>query len=123
MGDTLDSRIHISQLELMASIGVPDEERAKPQRLTISLTLWPVRSDADFNDDINRTVNYAAVCAEIKKFVRARSDRLIETLAGAVATHLLEVFEIRQITIELRKFILPDVEFVSVTVTRDRPAR
>jgi hypothetical protein len=37
-----------------------------------------------------------------------------------LAFHLLEVFEIRRITIELRKYILPDVEFVSVTVTRER---
>jgi FolB domain-containing protein len=122
MSDALDSRIHINQLELMACIGVPDEERASPQRLTISLTLCPMRDGADLNDDISRTVNYAAVCAETKKFVRDRRDRLIETLADALAKHLLEVFEIQRITIELRKFILPDVEFVSVTVTRDRPA-
>ena len=120
MGDNLDLRIHISQLELMARIGVPDEERSSPQRLTISLTIWPLHSGADLKDDISRTVNYADVCAETKKFVQGRSDRLIETLADAVARHLLEVFEIRTITIELRKFILPDVEFVSVTVTRDR---
>ncbi len=120
MSDALDSRIHINQLELMACIGVPDKERENPQRLTISLTLWSRRDGADLNDDITRTVNYAAVCAETKKFVRDRRDRLIETLADALAKHLLEVFEIRRITIELRKFILPDVEFVSVTVTRQQ---
>jgi dihydroneopterin aldolase len=45
---------------------------------------------------------------------------LIETLADAVANHLLRVFPIQRVTVELRKFILPEVEFVSVTVTRDR---
>ena len=123
MKDELDSRIHVNQLELMASIGVPEEERARPQRLTISLTLWPKRHAAELNDDIDRTVNYAAVCAETKKLVRERSDRLIETLANALATHLLATFEIRRITIELRKYILPDVEFVSVTVTREQPEK
>jgi hypothetical protein len=29
------------------------------------------------------------------------------------------MFEIRRIKIELRKYILPEVEFVSVTVTRE----
>lgn len=123
MNDASDSRIHISQLELMAHIGVPDQERANPQRLTVSLTLWPAHDGTDFNDDINRTVNYATVCAETKKFVAGRRDKLIETLADALAMHLLEVFEIRRITIELRKYILPDVEFVSVTLTRDRPEK
>ena len=56
----------------------------------------------------------------MKKFVGQRRDRLIETLADALAAHLLEAFEIRRITIELRKYILPEVEFVSVTVTRER---
>jgi dihydroneopterin aldolase len=123
MSNELDSRIQISQLELMACIGVPQRERASPQRLTISLTIWPIRSGADLKDDISRTVNYSTVCAETKKFVHDRSDRLIETLADALASHLLEVFEIQRITIELRKFILPDVEFVSVIVTRDRSTK
>ena len=118
----VDDEIHIEQLEVFAHIGVPDDERAAPQRLTFSITIWPMRDASELNDQIAKAVNYAAVCAATKKFVRDRRDRLIETLADALAKHLLEVFEIRRITIELRKFILPDVEFVSVTITRDRPA-
>ena len=117
----VDDQVHIEQLEVFAHIGVPDDERSAPQRLTFSITLWPIRDASQLDDQIAKAVNYAAVCAETKKFVRDRRDRLIETLANALAKHLLEVFEIQRITIELRKFILPDVEFVSVTVTRDRP--
>lgn len=112
--------IRIEQLEVFAHIGVPDEERAASQRLVFNITFWPAHHGPELEDDMARTVNYAAVCAETKGFVEGRSDRLIETLADALANHLLGVFEIRRITIELRKFILPDVEFVSVTVTRER---
>jgi dihydroneopterin aldolase len=115
--------IHIEQLEVFAHIGVPDEERSQPQRLTISITFWPTRQASQMGDDISRAVNYATVCSEARSFVRDRRDRLIETLADGLAIQLLEVFEIRRITIELRKFILPDVEFVSVTVTRDRSTK
>jgi dihydroneopterin aldolase len=118
-GDGGDA-IHIKQLEVFARIGVPDDERSHPQRLTVSMTFWPVVQGNELGDDLARTVDYAAVCAETKIFVNPRSDRLIETLADALASHLLGAFEIRRITLELRKFILPDVEFVSVTVTRDR---
>lgn len=104
----------------MATIGVPDEERASRQRLTANLTLWPVRAASECHDDIERTVNYARVCAETRRFVEQRRDKLIETLAAALARHLLETFEIRKITIELRKYVLPQVEFVSVTVTREQ---
>ena len=112
--------IRIEQIEVLAHIGVPDDERAEPQRLTIGILFWPNKSCAELNDNIARAVNYAAVCAEVKKFVGQRRDKLIETLANALAFHLLEVFEIRRVTVELRKYILPEVEFVSVTVTRER---
>jgi len=117
----VSDRIHIQALEVFGHIGVPEEERAKSQRLTFNLTLWPMRSHAELNDEIERAVNYAAVCDEAKTFVQKRRDRLIETLADALATHLLERFEIRKITIELRKYVLPEVEFVSVSVTRECP--
>jgi dihydroneopterin aldolase len=113
-------QVHIERLEIFSHIGVPDEERAAAQRLTFGITLWPVRQAGELEDHIARAVNYASVCAETKKFVAARRDKLIETLADALATHLLKAFEIRRITIELRKYILPDVDFVSVTVTRER---
>ena len=112
--------IKIEQLEVLAHIGVPDDERASAQKLTVNLALFPVRSLDDLNDEIGRAVNYAAVCDEVNKFVEQRRDKLIETLAHALASHLLEAFEIRRITVELRKYILPEVEFVSVTVTRER---
>jgi dihydroneopterin aldolase len=115
--------VHIEQLEVFAQIGVPDEERSQPQRLTISITFWPTRQGAELGDDIGRAVNYAEVCVETKKCVQDRSDRLIETLADALANHLLQLFEIERITIELRKFILPDVQYVSVVVTRERATK
>jgi dihydroneopterin aldolase len=119
-GNQHQDHLRIEQLEISARIGVPDEERAAPQRLIFNLTFWPAHSAPELEDEIARAVNYAAVCAETKIFVQARSDRLIETLADALASHLLAGFEIQKITIELRKFILPEVEFVSVTVTRER---
>lgn len=119
----VDDQIHIEQLEVLAHIGVPDDERSQPQRLTISITFWPRRQAREMGDDISRAVNYATVCDETRNLVRDRRDRLIETLADALAIHLLEAFEIRRVTIEIRKFILPDVQFVSVTVTRERAAQ
>jgi dihydroneopterin aldolase len=113
-------RIRIEGLEVQVHIGVPEEERATPQRLTFNLTLWPLRRFSDLGDDIEHAVNYATVCVETRSFVEQRHDRLIETMADLLARHLLDVFEIRRVRVELRKYILPEVEFVSVTVTRER---
>lgn len=116
-------QVRIERLEIFAHIGVPDEERAAAQRLTFNIAFWPIRQAGELKDEISKAVNYASVCAETRKFAAASRSKLIETLANGLALHLLERFEIRRITIELRKYILPDVEFVSVTVTREQPEK
>jgi dihydroneopterin aldolase len=114
----LSGQIHIEQLEVFARIGVPDAERAAPQRLIANVTVWPACDLRDLNDEISRTVNYSSLCAETKKFVVENSCKLVETLTCELARHLLKSFAIRQITLELRKFALPDAQYASVTVTR-----
>src|SRR4051812_16739837 len=97
----VDDTVHIEGLEVLSHIGVPDEERVSAQRLTFNITLWPARNFRDLGDDIERAVNYATICDEIKSFIERRRDKLIETLANSVASHLLETFEIRRVMIEL----------------------
>ena len=110
--------IHIEQLDVFTRIGVPEEERANPQKLTVSISLWPYQQTNDLADHIERAVNYSTVAEETKDFVRDQSVRLIETLADRLASHLLKSFPIQKLTIELRKFALQDAKYVSVTVTR-----
>jgi len=110
--------IHIEQLDVFTRIGVPEEERAKPQRLTVSISLWPYQQTSDLADHIERTVNYSAVAEATKNFVRDQSVSLIETLAERLASHLLKSFPIRKVTIELRKFALQDAKYVSITIIR-----
>ncbi len=114
----LSDPIHIEQLEISTHIGVPEKERATAQRLTVSITLWPKQDTRDLEDQIGRTVNYSAVAEEAKSFARDQSVNLIETLADALAMHLLGSFAIQKIEIELRKFALPDAKYASITVTR-----
>jgi dihydroneopterin aldolase len=111
-------QIHIEQLEIFARVGVPEKERSTPQRLTVSITLWPKQDTQDLGDQIGRTVNYSTVAEAAKSFARDQSVNLIETLADGLAMHLLESFAIQKIEVELRKFALPDAKYASVTVTR-----
>jgi FolB domain-containing protein len=110
--------IHIEQLDVFTRIGVPEEERANPQRLTVSISFWPYQQPGDVADDIERAVNYSTVAEETKSFMQDQSVNLIETLADRLASHLLKIFPIQKVTIELRKFALPEARHVSVTITR-----
>jgi len=115
---TTADEIHIEQLEVFTRVGISEKERAAPQRLTASITLWPERQAQELSDNLGKTVNYSEVCEETKSFVRDRTVKLIETLASELATHLLRRFPIVKVAIELRKFVVTDAQYVSVTVTR-----
>ena len=114
----LSDPIHIEQLEISTRIGVPEKERSTPQRLTVSITLWPKQDPRDLGDQIDKTVDYSAVAEAARNFVRDQSVNLIETLADRLAMHLLGSFAIQEIRVELRIFVLQDAKYVSVTVTR-----
>jgi dihydroneopterin aldolase len=111
-------KLHIEQLEVYTRVGVPEEERAKPQRLTVNISFWPYQQTSDLTDHIERTVNYSTVAEETKDFLRDQAVSLIETLAERLASHLLKNFPVQKVTIELRKFVLQDARYVSITVTR-----
>jgi len=110
--------VHIEQLEVSTHVGVPEQERANPQRLTVSISFWPYQEIRDVADNIDQTVNYSVVAEETKSFVRNQSVNLIETLADRLAAYLLTTFPIQKVTVELRKFPLQDAKYVSATVTR-----
>jgi len=116
--DSTSDRIHIEQLEIFARVGVPERERASAQLLTVSITFWPQHHTRDSEDHIDKTVNYSTVAEAARNFARDQSVNLIETLADRLASHLLANFAVQKITVELRKFVLPDAKHVSVTVTR-----
>ena len=115
--------IRIEALELMSRVGVPDLERAQPQRLTVSITLQPRCAFGDLGDDLARTIDYAVVCEDLRHFAAGRADQLIETLAHEMAEHLLERFGLARVELELRKFVLPETKYVAAKVTRWRASR
>jgi 7,8-dihydroneopterin aldolase/epimerase/oxygenase len=116
-----NDQIHIEQLEIFARVGVTENERSAPQRLTLTITAWPSRAFDTLADDIANTADYSAMAAAAREFAAARCDRLIETLAAGLAEALLRNFAIRMVRIELRKFVLPGAQYVAVIVRRMAP--
>ena len=119
-GEPDNAYVEVRELELMVRVGVPDAERAQPQRLTISIRLWPIKPFAELQDDIGNAIDYAAVACDVQELVNRREDRLIETLADVVADHLLRSYHISRVRIELRKFVLDDAKHTAVVLVRSR---
>ena len=110
--------IHIQGLELPVRIGVPDEERAGWQTLQADITLRLLGRFEDMQDDLSRTVDYAAVALDLRTLAAVRPRQLIETLASEIASFLLSEYAIASVSIQLRKRILPGCDFVAVSLTR-----
>jgi FolB domain-containing protein len=111
--------IEIKGLEVMACVGVPDEERSTPQRLLLDLHFAARDQPDDLAEDITRTVDYHAVSLRVALLAAERPRKLIETLADEITGTLLSEFRLRWIEITVRKFILPRTEWVSVTIRRE----
>lgn len=114
----MPDRILIRDLEVQFHVGVPDIERAHPQRLAITLELDLDVSAAAAVDDLEQTVDYHAVCLWVRSLGDGRQWKLIETLAVEIAEGAHARFGVPRVTVEVKKFILPDARHVSVRVQR-----
>ena len=113
-------QILISRLELRTRIGITEAERAEPQRILASLVMEPVHGFAGLDDRIERTADYYEAAQAVKALAAEKPRALVETLAEDIAAMLLRGFSLAAVEVELRKFILPDAEFVGVRIRRER---
>jgi FolB domain-containing protein len=111
--------ISIQGLEVMSHVGVPEEERAVAQRLLLDLRFAALAQSEKLHDDITQTVDYHRVSLRVVEISRARSYKLIETLADDLATALIAEFHLCWIDVTIRKFILPNTEWVGVSVRHE----
>ena len=111
--------IYIKDQKISCFIGVPDEERKTSQELLISCTMVPRVGFETVADDIDLTIDYHAVSLRIEEVAQKHERKLIETLAEDIAHTILEEFEVGQVSIKIKKFILPNTSYVGVSITRD----
>ena len=67
------SKIAIADLEVFFSVGVTDEERAKPQRLLINVDMSLDFSVAAVSDRVEKTINYHDLANDILKYGDGRN--------------------------------------------------
>jgi dihydroneopterin aldolase len=113
-------KISIVDLEVFYRVGVPDAERAQPQRLLLTVEMESDFSKAAKGDSIADTIDYFAVTQRLLKFGDGKSWKLIEKLAADIADAILSEFKPQSVAVEVKKFVIPQARRVSVAVTRKR---
>jgi dihydroneopterin aldolase len=112
------ANISIVDLEVFYRVGVPDAERAQPQRLLLTVELESDFSAAAKTDGIADTIDYFAVTQRLLKFGAGREWKLIEKLAADIADTVLAEFKPLSVSVVVKKFIIPEARHVSVTFVR-----
>lgn len=112
------SRISIVDVEVFYRVGVPDAERAQPQRLLLTIEMEFDFAKAAKSDSIADTIDYFAVTQRLLKFGDGKSWKLIEKLAADIANLVLSEFKPQSVTVEVKKFPIPQARHVAVSLTR-----
>jgi 7,8-dihydroneopterin aldolase/epimerase/oxygenase len=117
------SKITIVDLEVHYCVGITDEERAKPQRLLLTVDMTLDFSSASVSDRIERTINYQKVAEDLLKFGEGRSWKLLEKLVANVAERILTEYKPQAVMVEAKKFSIPQARFISVSTGQTRAPR
>jgi len=112
--------IEIRELEVEGRIGVLEDERKNRQKMLVSLRFQAEMAFAEVGDQLEKTIDYSVVAAEVQKVVESSGAHLIEKLISEIGDALMARFPMRCLELELRKFILPNARFVSVKSNRRR---
>jgi dihydroneopterin aldolase len=114
------AKISIVDLEVFYHVGVPDAERAQPQRLLLTVEMETDFAAAVQSDAIADTINYFAVTQRLLKLGEGREWKLIEKLAADVSGVVLQEFRPQRVFVEVKKFIIPQARYVAVSLTQVR---
>jgi dihydroneopterin aldolase len=106
--------IIIKGLRIDAAVGVTAAERKNPQRLEVDALITPLRTFLAVGDEIDRTVDYHAAAQRIALLAQSRPRKLIETLASELAEMLVSEFQASRAEVEVRKFVVPNTDYVAV---------
>ena len=115
------SKITIVDVVVFWCVGVTEEERVKPQRLLLTIDMSIDFSSASLSDRIEKTINYQTVADELLTFGNGRSWRLIEKAAANVADLIMDKYKPQAVSVEVKKFSIPQARFVSVSLGITRP--
>ncbi len=114
MPDTLT----IADVELWTRIGVLKEERETEQRLLVTVEISLDAKHAATSDDVKKSINYIDVAQHIKELATTER-KTIERLAENIAQMILKKYKPSEVTVTVKKFVMPGTDHVSLKITRD----
>jgi 7,8-dihydroneopterin aldolase/epimerase/oxygenase len=112
--------VFVRDLDCMASIGIYETEKIKPQRIVVNIDLSVEEGSGD--DDISHVVSYEVVVKKVESILAAGHINLVETLCERIAEHCLKDKRVVAARVRVEKpDIIPNARSVGVEIERTRP--
>jgi dihydroneopterin aldolase len=111
--------IYLKGIELLTRIGVPDAERAAPQKLLVDVELFLSVKDAGESDDVTRSIDYKDVTDAVIA-LGMTERKTVERLAEDIAKMILKDFKPKG-GVKVSVWKKPDLPLESACVTIIRP--
>jgi dihydroneopterin aldolase len=109
-------------LVLMCSIGIRKAERARPQRVRVSVELTATGAAAYPGEDRRRVINYENVVAAIREIAASGHIDLCEGFAARVCESCFADPRVARVRVEVEKLdIFADADAVGAVLERSRP--
>jgi|TARA_R110000751_G_scaffold34326_3_gene85114 dihydroneopterin aldolase len=96
-------KVYIEGLTFQTTIGFYAWEKEIKQTLVIDLAMGWNTAEAAKNDELSKTLDYAAISEAIVEFANANPVDLIETLAERIAEFLIANYQIPWLRLKLMK--------------------
>jgi dihydroneopterin aldolase len=119
----MTDRIELRGLRVLGHHGALEGEQDSAQPFEVDLEVEAELGDAALDDDLEKTVDYWLVVETAMQIVAERSYRLLEALAGAIASGVLEIPGVDAVTVTVRKLRPPvaaDLASAGVRIRRQR---
>ncbi len=109
----------LRDIELWTRIGVPEDERQKPQRILVTMELLSPLQKVAHTDDVREGIDYQKV-VEVVQSLASTERKTIERLAEDIADAILKKFKPTG-GVRVTAIKKPDLPLESVSITIKRP--
>jgi dihydroneopterin aldolase len=99
----MSDRIVLDAMVFQGIHGILPEEQTAPQPFEVDVELALNLQPAGLSDDLEQTVDYAAVYRTCRQIVESTRFGLLEALAEAIAGELLTGLPVEEVTVRVRK--------------------
>lgn len=113
-------RVFVENLRLDCRVGITDEERSRPQKVIVDLSLFLDLSRPAASGNVKDTIDYRQVRQKLSEFVSSGEFGLLETLADGVASLTLQGFPVDRVSVRVRKEKYAAEPSVGIEIHRER---